>query len=111
MPTIPERLTALERDQLAQEKANRQAMEAHAKENSMALEAVQTRINEVEQRVEALAPVLGDMSGKLDTLVRAKVEQDAVKGDRRGKKMELKDYVIIAIGFGSMVGAIAQAIK
>lgn len=111
MATIPERLTALERDQLAHEKENRRALEAHAEQNAMALEAVHVRINEVEQKMEAFSTGIGEVNGKLDTLIKAKDADDVVKGMKKERKYDFKDLVIILIGVGGVLGQIWQALK
>ena len=111
MPTIPERLTALERDQLAQEKSNKQALEAHAEQNAMALEAVHIRINEVEQKMGAFATGIGEVNSKLDALLTAKTEEDAVKGMKKDRKFEARDWMFLFVAIVSAAGTIGALLK
>jgi len=86
MPTIPERITAVERDLLAQEKANKQALAAHEDKNMSALEAVHIRINAVEQKVDSFAPMLEGISTNLGILVGDKERRDALAEAEAKKK-------------------------
>lgn len=86
MATIPERLTAVERDLLAQEKANKQALAAHEDKNMSALEAVHVRIDAVEQKVSSFGPVLEGINTSLGILVGDKEKRDTLAEAEAKKK-------------------------
>lgn len=86
MATTSDRLTAVERDLLALEKRNQMALDGHAKENQMALEAVHVRMDEMEQKIDSFGPVLEGISTNVSVLVSDKTGRDAMAKAEAAKK-------------------------
>ncbi len=80
MPSIPERLATLEAKQIAHEEANKTA-----------IVSLQTKIEEV----EAVAMEAREMVTQTNILVAQMPQKvtEAIKSERRGNRMELKDWI------------------
>ena len=80
MPTIPERLTALEKGQ-----------EAHEKANDLAIEDLKEKIGSV----EVVAMEAREMVTQTNTLVAQMPQKiiEAIDARNKGKRMEARDWV------------------
>lgn len=99
MPSIPERLATLEAKQ-----------KSHEEKNELSLAALSTRIEDVNAKVEGFAPVLAGINDSLATLAADKTARDAVAGDRRTRKMDVKDWILVAVGVSSVAAPLAGSI-
>ncbi len=96
MPTPAERLAALEARQ-----------KGHEEKVAVEIANLSTRIDDVQSKQEDTHAVLVGMGQTLNVIksgIEAKqAAEDAVKGDRRSKKLDLNAWIIILIGAGTMI--------
>lgn len=95
MATQLERLATLEARQMA-----------HEEETDRVLSAMSTRIDGVEESMKPVHTALAEIGGTLSS-IKSSIEskeavENAINGDRRQRKLEAKDWIIIAIGLATV---------
>lgn len=70
-----------------------------------------SKVEAVEGRLGNLEPVLSGMTKKLDTLVEDKTARDARADERKTQKMDVKDWLMVAIGVATLLSAVPAMIQ
>lgn len=112
---VENRLSELEKQQAIHE-ANLKAWQDSIEERTeFQLESFANRLESVEGAQTAMNETMTGVKTGLDTII-AKMDKDtavreALSGDRRKRKLDLKDWVVILSGFVVGLGALLPAIK
>ncbi len=115
MARIEERLATLEERQKAHEDAVKARHESHEEKIEIHLLAFSQRLETVEGTQVTMHETMQGVRQGIDTLV-AKLDKDdavnaALAGDRRKRKLDLKDWLIIVSGLFVALGGVLTAIQ
>lgn len=72
---------------------------------------LEVKVSSIEVRMEKIEPVLAGMNEKLDSLLDDKITREAVSRERRTRKMDLKDWLLVGVGVATLFASLPAMIQ
>lgn len=108
MPSQLERIAALEANQIRHEKDIRDTQLDHGTLETRFLE-LHSQVQLMAVTVNGLEPTLTSMDTSLKILTDDKRDRDTLAGDRRSRKLDLKDWILVAVAVVAVIIALPAA--